>query len=236
MPETAPLMGPWNNRDDSAIPVDYFTFMILFRKWAASLLSCVFLMTAAPATAGGNPEILGTFGGWTGSRLMEGGQPVCYMTLKVTPPPAVKTKTTAKTKTKRGEIFLMITHRPADNSTDVVSYTAGMKFKPASEAIVTVGPKKFNLFTQGDTAWSRDSATDHELAAAVRNGATLNVTGESAGGALIADTVDLKGSFAAYAAISKACGLAVPSMPKKAPAGKAGKDRKKTSVKKKARP
>jgi hypothetical protein len=109
----------------------------------------------------------------------------------------------------------MITHRPADNSTDVVSYTAGMKFKPASEAVVTVGAKKFSLFTQGDTAWSRDAATDHELAAAIRNGSSLNVTGASARETPMADTVNLKGGFPAYVAVNKACSLPVPEEPKK---------------------
>ncbi|MDD5587394.1 MAG: invasion associated locus B family protein [Alphaproteobacteria bacterium] len=163
---------------------------------------------APPAPAAAARETLGKFGYWTAFRLAEGGQSVCYMSLTAHPPQAKKPKG------RRGDVVLMITQRPADSSTDVVSYTAGMKFKPASEAVITIDSKKFSLFTQGDTAWSRDASTDHALAAAIRNGASMNVTGVAAQDALITDTLNLKGAFAAYVAVNKACGLPVPEAPK----------------------
>lgn len=103
----------------------------------------------------------------------------------------------------------MITHRPSESSSDVISYAAGTKFKPASEVQVSVGAKQFSLFTQSDTAWSRDAVTDHAIASAIRHGASMTVIGVSAQGVKIADTVQLKGASAAYAAIGKACGLVV---------------------------
>ncbi|MDD5586697.1 MAG: invasion associated locus B family protein [Alphaproteobacteria bacterium] len=185
----------------------------LSRCLAALFLACC----AGPALAAEAPKDLGKSGLWAAYRMPEGGQPVCYMSLTVSPPQAKKQKG------RRGDITLMITHRPADNSTDVVSYTAGMKFKPASEAAVTIGSQKFGLFTQGDTAWSRDASTDHALAAAIRNGASMSVTGVSAQDALIAETLSLKGAFAAYVLINKACGLPVPEAPKTPKAAKASK-------------
>jgi hypothetical protein len=178
-------------------------------------------LTASPADADA-PQALGKFGVWNAYSVNEGDQRVCYMSIIGHPPKA------AAKKTRRGDVTLMITHRPAENNTDVVSYAAGQKFKPASEAIVTIGKKQFNLFTQNDTAWSRDTVTDHALAAALRDGATVTVTGLSASGAKIADTLYLKGAKEAYRAIGKACGLpveepkpkpkpAAPAAPKKLP-------------------
>jgi len=183
--------------------------MVKLKKILAVSFCLLVVCGRTNAVSAGDSEIIGKFGGWIASRIMEGGHPVCYMSLTVSPPPVKKAKS------KRGNIVLMITHRPADNSTDVVSYSAGLKFKPASEAIVTIGSKTFNLFTQGDTAWARDSAADRELAATIRNAETMLVTGVSAQNISLSDTISLKGSFAAYSAISKACGLPVPESPKK---------------------
>jgi hypothetical protein len=177
------------------------------------------------AVAADAPKELGKYGFWTVYRMSDGGQAVCYMSL------TAPTQQAKKQKGKRGDVVLMITHRPADNSTDVVSYTAGMKFKPASEAAVTLGTKKFSLFTQGDTAWSRDASIDHALAAAIRNSVGMNITGVSAQEALINDTLNLKGAFPAYAAINKACGLPVPEAPKAPKAPKKAKPAAKPGAK-----
>lgn len=162
----------------------------------------VSILSVTPALAA-PPKSLGKFGYWTAYQLMEGANPVCYMSITAKPP------VPKGSKLKRGDVVLMITHRPAESSTDVVSYAAGTKFKPASEVTMQIGGKTFNLFTQADTAWSRDSATDKALAAALRTGASVTVLGTTASGGPIADTVSLKGSAEAYYAIGKACGLPV---------------------------
>lgn len=193
-----------------------------------SILFSVFVLAAliaqgAAARAAATPETLGKFGYWMAYKMTENGQPVCYMSITSRPPPS-KDK-----KLKRGDVVLMITHRPADNSTDVVSYTAGLKFKPSSEVVITAGAKKFNLFTQSDTAWSRDSATDHALATALRNNASLTINGLTARETAIADKFSLKGSFDAYAAINKACGMPVPEAPKASKPAPAKTTKKKKS-------
>lgn len=179
---------------------------------------------AQPLQAASSPEQLGKFGFWTAYKMTENGQPVCYMS--ITTRPAAEKK-----KPKRGEVILMITHRPADNSTDVVSYTAGLKYKPSSEALVQIGSQKFDLFTQGDTAWSRDVATDHALATAIRNGSNMTINGLTSRDTAIADKLDIKGSFEAYVAINKACGLPVPEAPKTKKAAAKTKPSKSTKKK-----
>lgn len=185
------------------------------------------------ASMAATPTKLGAFGGWQSFSLEEDGHPVCYMTLTVKPAASSvatpkseakkETKNTAKkkaaTKTPtRGPITLMITHRPAENSTDVVSYNAGIKLRPASSADIKIdGKQSFNLFTQNDTAWSRDPATDHALTQAIRAGYNLTFVGTSARSSRVTDQISLKGSSAAYRAISVACGLMpATAEPKKA--------------------
>jgi len=195
------------SRIDSAAALAYFTVMKIFALPLA--LFCVVLPLSAQAAA---PKNLGKFGFWTAYSVTEDKQPLCYMILTAHPPQA---KDSGKKKApKRGDITVMITHRPGESSLDVFSYSAGVKFQPASEAVIGIGKRQFNLFTQDDTAWSRDAATDHALSAALRGAESLTLTGTAAKGTLIADTLQTKGAREAYRAISKACGVAVPDAPK----------------------
>ncbi len=190
--------------------------MRVFFLFPFLLAPLVSVFASSPALAAGKTEILGKFGYWTAYAMQENKQPVCYMSIMARSPKGEKAK--------RGDVILMITHRPGENVTDVVSYTAGMKFKPGSEAVIGVDSRQFSLFTQDDTAWSRDSATDRAVSAALRKGSNAIVTGVASNGTKISDTVNLKGSAAAYKAISKACGLS-PSE------GSAAKSVNKTSAK-----
>lgn len=168
-----------------------------------------FLWAEKNAFCAESPEIIGKFGNWAVATFKENEGKVCYMSLTSTPFQPQK-----REKTKRGKIVLMITQRPADNSLDVVSYSAGTKFKPASEAIVSIGNRSFYLFTEGDTAWARDSAMDRALAEAIRNGQELMLKGTTSQGGIIEDKLNISGSFQAYMAMNKACGLPVPEKPK----------------------
>jgi hypothetical protein len=177
-------------------------------------------IAAAPTKQQG-AKSLGTFGNWKTFSFSQSGQPVCYMTLSahVPSPPHVK----------RGQVYLMITHRPGEGSKDVVSFTSGYNFKPTSDVTAVIGKRSFSLFTQSDTAWSRDPATDHALATAISQNASVKFTGSPAakGAKPITDTLDLKGSSTAYRTISKACGIPVetpkPAATTKKPVKKSGK-------------
>ncbi|HEU0118233.1 MAG TPA: hypothetical protein VFR09_06320 [Alphaproteobacteria bacterium] len=195
--------------------------MGLCRFIIAAILITGLTGPALAATASAQKP-LGTFGAWQTYSYNEGGQPVCYM-VKAAKIPAPKNK-----KFRRGPAFLMITHRPSENSTDVVSYTAGYNLKPSSDVKVTIGRASFDLFSQKDAAWSRDAHTDHLLATAIRSNTNMKIVGIPAQNvSAITDTLDIKGAAQAYQAIGKACGLeqetpakpalkAVPASKKKA--------------------
>ena len=108
---------------------------------------------------------------------------------------------------KRGRIYLLVTHRPAEKTVNQVQFTAGYTFKKGSAVQVAIGVKKFELFTNADTAWARSAKDDAALVAAMRSGSKMIVTGQSARGTRTKDTYSLAGISAAHKAIGKACGV-----------------------------
>jgi len=192
-------------------------------------LSVLFILAhlALPASAK-SAQTLGTFGNWKTYKVEEDRQPVCYMVLTAHTAKTIATKVKSKGKWitrnwSRGDAHLTITHRPAEGSVDVVSYDAGYNFKTASDVKARIDAANFDMFTQKDTAWTRDARTDHALTAAIRKSSALTMTGQSAhpGSPNLTDKIDLAGADAAYHVISKACGIekATPK-PKSAPTAK----------------
>jgi hypothetical protein len=146
-----------------------------------------------------DPKVIGEFDDWTAYVYMEGNNKVCYM--------VSKPKKAEGNYTRRGDVFALVTHRPAEKSKNVFSFVAGYSFKPGSEVTVSVGNQNFKLFTQNETAWAPDEATDNRLTNAIRSGNALIVKGISARDTATTDTFGLKGSSSAYSAISKECGV-----------------------------
>ncbi|PTN10878.1 invasion associated locus B family protein [Nitrosomonas aestuarii] len=159
----------------------------------------ILLCGAMSSLQASEPELLGQHGDWTAYKFMENNGKVCYMVSQPTKD--------LGDYTKRGDIFALITHRPAEGSKNVFSYIAGYTYKAGSEVAVSVNNQNFTLFTQDDSAWAPDQGTDNKLADAIKRGNTLVVKGTSSRGTLTTDTFGLKGSSAAYKAISEECGV-----------------------------
>ena len=84
-----------------------------FRKVIIS--SAIFILcNSAQAT---EPKLLGEHGDWTAYMFMENNSKVCYM---VSHP-----KKTSGNYTKRGDVFALITHRPAESrhQTNLISHS-----------------------------------------------------------------------------------------------------------------
>lgn len=156
-------------------------------------------------------KALGTFGQWRAFEFKESGQPVCTMTLTFSVPP--------KGHVRQRTGYVMITHRPADNSRDVVSFTPGYVFKPESVLQMRFKNKTVDLFTTHDTAWARDAVTDHRLAALLRSSAAVVAIGtpvmakKTGKNVPVVDHLSLVGAAKAYAAIGKACGVEIQDQP-----------------------
>lgn len=171
-------------------------------KFCRLILSAAVILGAAavPAHAQDGVKKLGTYGVWTAASYIESdGSKVCYMS-------AEPTKKEGKY-TKRGNVYAQITHRPGESSKDVFSFTAGYDYKSDSKATLTVDGKDTMLFTQDDTAWAEDPATDTKITQALRKGSKMVIKGASARGTETVDTFSLSGSGAAHDAIAKECGL-----------------------------
>ncbi len=160
------------------------------------LFPCLFFVSSAQAS---EPRLIATHGDWSAYVFTENGNKVCYM--------ASQPKKAEGNYTRRGEIFALITHRPAEGTKNVFSYIAGYPYKAGSDVSVKIGSKKFTLFTQDETAWTPDSETDAALAQAIRAGSSMIVNGTSGRGTLTTDTFGLRGSGKAHDAISKECGV-----------------------------
>ncbi len=158
----------------------------------------VFLTFQASTAQAGEPRLVGTFGDWDAYVFMEGSNKVCYM--------ASRPKKHEGNYASRGDIYALVTHRPAENTKNVFSYITGYTYKPGSDVSVTINGQGFTLFTQDDTAWTPDAETDNKLVSAIRDGSNMVVKGTSSRGTATTDTFGLSGSSNAYEKISKECG------------------------------
>ena len=166
-----------------------------------SLIAFALLAGVGQGPAAANPavETLGTFQDWSAFAFSERGQRVCFVQTK---PSASEPKNV-----RRGPIHVLVTHRPAENATDVVSVLMGYPLRPGSDVDVDVDGQKFRLFIDKETAWAPDSRTDTAMSEAFAKGQRATVKGVSARGTTTTDSYSLMGFSAAYGAISKACNV-----------------------------
>ena len=166
-------------------------------RFSFLVLTCLAIFAFVSSASAQEPKLLSVHKDWSAFTFMEDGKKVCFM--------ASQPSKSQGNYTSRGEVFALITHRPGDNSFDVVSFVAGYTHKKNSDVKVNGGSKKYTLFTQADTAWASDDATDKALMNSIKSGSTMVVKGVSTRGTDTTDTYSLSGSTAAYQAISKAC-------------------------------
>jgi hypothetical protein len=107
----------------------------------------------------------------------------------------------------RGRIDALVTHRPKENAVNVINFDLGYAFKPGASVELEVDGHKFTLFTDKDSAWARDSATDKAVTEALAKGKHAIIKGSSARGTATTDTYTLDGFAQALAAIDKACSV-----------------------------
>ncbi|WP_240002587.1 invasion associated locus B family protein [Oleisolibacter albus] len=158
------------------------------------------LLPAAANAAAAEPVLLGSFRDWSAFQLTEAdGTKACWM--------ASRPKSQSGDPAKRGEVFALVTHRPAEKALDVISVLGGYTYDKDKPVTLKVGRESFTLVGDGDTAWARDAQTDQAVSQAIRHGSTMVVTATTSRGSRTSDTYSLAGSGAAYQAMSRACGI-----------------------------
>ncbi|MBE6443938.1 MAG: hypothetical protein E7020_04650 [Alphaproteobacteria bacterium] len=159
-----------------------------------SLLAFLSYVTAAFSA---EQSLLGEYGDWIAYYYRDNAGPVCYM--------ASTPKKDEGKYTKRGDIYVVVTHRPNEKSYNVVNVNAGYPYKKNSETQMKIGAKTFSLFTSGDKAWAMTAQDDKNIVDAMKRGSRMIVNGISAKGTKTKDTYSLKGFTSAYKAISNKC-------------------------------
>jgi len=164
-----------------------------------SLSIVIFLLVSLISNESFTQEVnkLSTHGQWTAYSYTDDSGQVCYM--------ASEPRSARGKYTRRGDIFALVTHRPKENATDVISIVAGYPYKPNSDVNIKIGSATFSLFTHGERAWNRDEDSDKKMVRAMIKGATMVVKGTSSRGTLTTDSYSLNGFTAAHNAITKKC-------------------------------
>jgi hypothetical protein len=143
-------------------------------------------------------ETLGSAGPWSAFASRDKTGRVCYL---------VGQPQKADSGVARKPPQAMVTHRPTENISNVVSFVEGYPLKEGSDVELEIGDKKFDLFTKDDSAWARTADLDRTIVATLAKGSSAVVKGTPQKGKATADTYTLAGFAKALALIDKACGI-----------------------------
>jgi len=119
------------------------------------------------------------------------------------PKETVNTKDGKPTAVRRGDILLFVTHRPGAKGE--VSFAGGYPFAGGSTVGLDIGGTKFDLFTDGEWAWSGSKDDDAKIIAAMKSGSSAVVSARSGRGTQTKDTFSLSGISAALDEAAKRC-------------------------------
>ncbi len=169
-----------------------------------ALLAGILAGVVGPGTAAAQTQQrINAIKDWSIFQAGAEGQKICYIVSR--PVGTAAYRKGKLVEVNRGDIFLMISIRPADGVSNEVSFLSGYPFKKGSEVKASVGAKKFTLFTEGENAWAPSAADDAAIIDAFRRGARAKVEGFSSRGARTVDTFSLSGFTAALEAAVGLC-------------------------------
>ena len=142
-------------------------------------------------------EHIGVFDDWNAYIFNSKKDKVCYV--------ASQPLKSSGEYQRRGDVFLIISHRPDEQLFDVLTYVAGYTSLPRSEVLFRVGNVKASLFTSEDTAWAKNLKTDAEIARAMNKAVRVTVKGLTIDGIETHDVFSMKGFNNAMEAINRLC-------------------------------
>lgn len=154
---------------------------------------------AAPSAGTSTTESLGTAGAWSAYTSRDKTGRVCYL--------VGQPRKSDSAGTARKSPVAMVTHRPTENITHVVSFVEGYPLKEGSDVALEIGDRKFELFTKDDSAWARTAELDRTIVSLLAKGKSAVVKGTPQKGKATTDTYSLSGFAKALALIDKACGI-----------------------------
>jgi len=96
-----------------------------------------------------------------------------------------------------GDVFFLVSQKPDGSAAYEPQVEVGYPLKAEAGVTVTVDGKSFKMFAKGNNAWLSDIAQEPALVAAMRNGRSMKVSGQSARGTQTTYTYSLSGVTAA---------------------------------------
>ena len=120
------------------------------------------------------------------------------------PKETVNSKDGQAVSVRRGDILLFVTYRPGSAEGEV-SFTGGYPFASGSTVALDIGGTTFDLFTEGEWAWSGSKEDDAKITAALKAGSSAVLSARSGRGTQTKDTFSLLGVSAALDEAAKRC-------------------------------
>lgn len=121
------------------------------------------------------------------------------------PKETVNTKDGRVVAVRRGDILLFVSFRPGSNVKSEVSFTGGYPFAGGSTVTLEISGSTFELFTDGEWAWSASGGDDAKIITSMKRGADAVLSARSARGTRTKDTFSLQGFTAALDEAEKRC-------------------------------
>ncbi len=105
----------------------------------------------------------------------------------------------------RGDILLMVFHRPGAGVKGQLAFTGGYPFAKGSTVNLNISGTQFELYTEGEWAWPATPQDDAKIITAMKRGANAVLTAKSGRGTVTKDTFSLLGFTAAVEDAGKRC-------------------------------
>jgi invasion protein IalB len=121
---------------------------------------------------------------------------VCYV-LTVPKPKSMKPASV-----DHGSMFFFVSQRPGQAVSFEPQFIAGYPLREGSKVSVSIGNKKFTMFTKGKSAWVENAAEEPQLIAAMKGGSDMQVQAQSGRGTKTSYSFSLKGISAALDSIA----------------------------------
>lgn len=162
----------------------------------ATLILLASALFGAAQAAPTDPKRLAKFGAWSAYTYTENGGKFCYV--------AGQPRDRKGNVPKRGEAYVLVTHRVAAGAFGEVSLVPGYSFKEKLEPVMTIGKESFPFYVGKDTAWAKDKA-DPKILKAMGKGKEMTIAGTAANGTKTIDIYPLTGFDQALHEIDKTC-------------------------------
>jgi invasion protein IalB len=166
------------------------------RHWLCWALVLVMLgMAQAQSASAQTPKRIDGQGDWTVYEVTDSRGRVCYL--------ASEPSNQTGNYSRRDNPAVLVVRLPGKTG-EYATVHPGYPYRKDSKVKVTIEGRDFELFTDGEHAFTYD-ADDESIVEAMKRGGTMTVRGTSTKGTYSLDTYSLKGFTAALDAMRGAC-------------------------------